>query len=55
MAKLSEITREPGVADLPLSVRGPFALAIRAEREGDTEKATAYLYRAVAAEEKLGA
>ena len=48
--KLTEIRNEPGVKDLPLSVGGKFAQAIRAEREGDVAKAEAKLIEAVEAE-----
>jgi len=51
--KIIDISREPGVADLPLSVRGQFALAIRAERLSDPEGAEKYLAKAIAAEDKL--
>lgn len=53
MATLIEISQSPGVADLPLKVRGKFALAIKAEMEGDHEKAERLLNEAVAAEEAL--
>ena len=51
--KLTDIRNEPGVVDLPLSVGGKFAQAIKAEREGDIAKAEAKLIEAVAAEDAL--
>lgn len=49
---LSQITVLPGVEDLRPSVkcRGKFALAIRAEAQGDHEKADRLLNEAVEAE-----
>ncbi len=51
--KIVDISKEPGVTDLPLSVRGQFALAIKAEREGDNEKAATHMKKAVVNEDKL--
>lgn len=50
---LATTSRLPGVKDLPLSVRGPFAQALMAERDGDTAKAAEKLETAVAAEVAL--
>lgn len=48
---LLKIAKEPGVIDLPMAQRGPFARAIRAERiAGETtDKAAADLDKAIAA------
>ncbi len=46
-----EISKLAGVSDLPLKVRGKFALALKAELEGNTEKAETYLREAIANEE----
>jgi hypothetical protein len=45
--KLTEVVKEPGIADLPLRVRGPFAKAVIAERLGNTEDANIQLTKAV--------
>lgn len=50
--ELKHIKNEPGVADLPMAVKGPFILAIKAEREGDHERAAEKLQQAVEAEEQ---
>lgn len=49
---LREIAALPGVKDLPLMVRGQFAIALRAEAAGDLEKAESALCKAVEAELK---
>ena len=48
------ISKEEGVRDLPMSIRGPFAQALKAERlAGETtEDALHLLDKAIAAEEK---
>lgn len=46
--KITGIVREPGVADLPAGVKGKFALAVKHERMGNSEKAHKYLDEAVA-------
>lgn len=48
---LINVSKEPGVADLPLKARGAFAKAIIAERKGDHEEAQRQLDKAVAEEE----
>lgn len=45
--KLIEVAKEPGVADLPIKVRGAFAKAIIAERLDDHDKAESELARAI--------
>ncbi len=45
--KLTDIVKEPGVADLPFRVRAQFARAIKAEREGRDEDALKALDAAV--------
>ena len=47
---LKSIKDEKGVADLPMRVKGPFCLAISAERKGDKARAELKLNEAVAAE-----
>lgn len=49
---LAKVAKENGVADLPLKVRGKFAKAIIAEREGNHEAAEKYLNEAVSEEQK---
>jgi len=44
------VSKEPGVADLPLKARGAFAKAIIAERQGNHEEAEKQLQKAIAAE-----
>jgi hypothetical protein len=41
----------PGVSDLPLAVRGPFAQALIAEDNGDHSKAAEKLEQAIIAED----
>lgn len=53
LLNILDVSKEPGVKDLPLRVRGPFAQAIIAERMGDHVKAAAFLDKAVAAEIEL--
>jgi hypothetical protein len=53
--KLTEISKLPGVLDLPMSVRAKFIGALRAESEGDFEKAAQRLDAAIEAEEKIAA
>lgn len=48
--KATEIMKEPGVADLKGKCRMTFALAIKAEQEGDHAHAAELLDKAVAAE-----
>lgn len=45
-----QIAKLPGVLDLPIKVRGPFAQALRAEAAGEKARAEEYLNKAVAAE-----
>lgn len=52
--KLATVSKEPGVADLPLRVRGKFAKAIIAERKGDHGEAERLLNEAVAEETDHG-
>ena len=47
--KLAEVSKLPGVADLKLSARGPFAKALIAERDGNHDKAEELLGKACAA------
>lgn len=49
---LAQVSKLPGVADLPLMVRGPFCQALIAEGNGDMEKAKERLEIAVHLEEK---
>ncbi len=49
---LKEISRMPGVKDLPMQVRLPFMRALRAEQEGDHAKAADLLDQAVEAEKE---
>ena len=44
---LVAITREPGVEDLPSKVKARFAMAIKAERAGDNERAEEKLAEAI--------
>jgi len=53
MSTLSAAMQEPGVEDLPVSVRRFFAAALHFEREGKPEKAESYLTKAIEAEAKL--
>jgi len=47
-----EIAAMPGVKDIaPIMARGKFALALKAEAEGDAERAEQLLNEAVAAEQ----
>lgn len=48
---LAAVAKEAGVVDLPLRVRGKFAKAIIAERQGDHEKAEQLLNEAVQEEQ----
>lgn len=50
--ELLAITREEGVADLPMAVRASFAKALQAERNGDDQAAADYLAKAILAEAK---
>ena len=50
--KVSEVAALPGVSDLPLRVRGPFAQALIAEARGEHANAAAKLLQAVEAEAK---
>lgn len=50
---LSDIMKEDGVSDLPTMVKGKFAQALRAERQGDDDLAYAKLLEAILAEEKI--
>lgn len=47
---LKTVAKEAGVADLHLTIRGPFAKALIAERMGNTALAQSELERAVSAE-----
>jgi hypothetical protein len=47
---LIAVTKMPGVADLPLKVRGPFAKALIAEANGNHDDADRLLTMAVVAE-----
>lgn len=49
---LKEVSQMPGVSDLQLKVRGPFAQALMAESEGDHTKAEERLARAILYEEQ---
>ena len=50
--KVSEVAALPGVSDLPLRVRGPFAQALIAEARGEHTNAANKLDQAVQAESK---
>lgn len=50
--KLAMVAKEPGVADLPLKVRGLFAKAIIAERQTEHERAEQLLNEAIIEEGK---
>ena len=52
---LPEIRQLPGISDLPLAVAGKFALALKAEGEGDHARAEQLLAEAIALEERLTA
>ena len=47
------IAKEAGLSDLPLKVRGVFAQALKAEGQGDHERAAERLDQAVEAEASL--
>ena len=48
---LKDIVKEPGVADItPTTARNYFALAVKAERMGDDDRAAEKLQQAVEAE-----
>jgi len=49
---LKTVMAEPGVADLPYTVRGFFAKALIEERAGNTEQAAIFLTKAVELEQK---
>ncbi len=49
--KLFEIVKEPGISDLPVKVRGKFALSVKLEREGDSKRAAELLDEAITEEE----
>jgi len=53
ISRVAEMSRQPGVADLPLKIRGLFAIALIAESDGDMGKAEEFLAKAVLAEEEL--
>lgn len=46
-----QVSRLPGVEDLPIKVRVKFAKALMAEAKGNTEEANQYLDEAIALEE----
>ena len=50
---LVEYGKMDGVKDLPISVKGPFCQALKAEDSGDHAKAEEKLADAIAAEAKL--
>jgi len=50
VTNLREYAAMPGVKDLPFKPKGFFALALKAEAEGDHERAEEYLAKAVVAE-----
>lgn len=50
---IKTLNEAPGVKDLPVQVRSPFISAIRAEQDGDKEKAEAKLAEAIAKEGEL--
>lgn len=52
-ATLPDIIKLPGLNDLHMKVKGPFAQALKAEANGDTAKANARLDAAVEAEQEL--
>ena len=45
--KVTEIAKLPGVQDLPFKARGMFAMALKAEAEGDNQTANDKLDKAV--------
>jgi hypothetical protein len=49
--KAIEITKLPGVADLPAKARSAFSIALKSEAEGNHEKAAMYLDMAIKAED----
>lgn len=49
-ATLPDIIKLPGLADLHMKVKGPFAQALKAEANGDIEKANQRLAVAIDAE-----
>lgn len=49
---LKSVMAEPGVADLPYTVRGFFAKALIEERTGNNEQAAIFLNKAVELEQK---
>jgi len=51
--KITDIAKQDGVKDLPIRVRSQFALALKAEMQGDHEKAESRLNKACEAEEAL--
>jgi hypothetical protein len=52
---ISEMSKLPGVADLPATSKVKFIKALRAEDEGKHEEAAAFLDEAVAADEAFRA
>jgi len=48
-----EVTKLPGVADLPLKVRGYFAKALIAERDGKPADAERFLQQAIDNEQAI--
>ena len=50
---LMEYGKEDGVKDLPISVRGPFCQALKAEDAGDHAKAEEKLQDAIEKESRL--
>ena len=50
-APLTQVTKEPGLADLPLQVRAKFAQALRLEAQGDHAGAEVKLNEAIAIEQ----
>tara|TARA_R110000824_G_scaffold182563_1_gene363531 strand:- start:51 stop:230 length:180 start_codon:yes stop_codon:yes gene_type:complete len=50
---VKDINKMSGIGDLPLKVRGPFAQALKAEGQGDHERAAERLDKAVEAEASL--
>lgn len=49
-ASLVDISKLPGVSDLPMRVKGPFAQALKFEANGETVKANEALDKAILAE-----
>ena len=50
---LPELRQLPGISDLPVNVAGKFALALKAEAQGDHARAEQLLAEVISAEERL--